>query len=85
MLLGAGTPGKRYALPNSTIHMHQAIMRGVGGQATDVEIHAREVLRQNQLIREILAKHTGQDDGAHHPRHGPRLLHGPPTARRSTA
>jgi ATP-dependent Clp protease protease subunit len=61
VLLTAGTKGKRYALPNSTIHIHQAIIRGVGGQASDVEIHAREVLRQNQLIREILAKHTGQD------------------------
>ena len=60
VLLCAGTKGKRYALPNSTIHIHQAIIRGVGGQATDVEIHAREVLRQNQLIREILAQHTGQ-------------------------
>jgi ATP-dependent Clp protease protease subunit len=61
VLLAAGTKGKRYALPNSTIHIHQAIIRGVGGQATDVEIHAREVLRQNQVIRDILAKHTGQD------------------------
>jgi len=60
VLLAAGTKGKRFALPNSTIHIHQAIIRGVGGQASDVEIHAREVLRQNQLIREILAKHTGQ-------------------------
>jgi ATP-dependent Clp protease protease subunit len=60
VLLCAGTKGKRYALPNSTIHIHQAIIRGVGGQATDVEIHAREVLRQNQLIREVLAAHTGQ-------------------------
>lgn len=60
VLLAAGTKGKRYALPNSTIHIHQAIIRGVGGQASDVEIHAREVLRQNQLIREILARHTGQ-------------------------
>ncbi len=61
VLLAAGTKGKRYALPNSTIHIHQAVIRGVGGQATDVEIAAREVLRQNQVIREILAKHTGQD------------------------
>lgn len=60
VLLTAGTKGKRYALPHSTIHMHQAWVRGVGGQATDVEIHAREILRQNQLIREILSKHTGQ-------------------------
>jgi len=61
VILCAGTKGKRYALPNSTIHIHQAIIRGLGGQATDVEIHAKEVLRQNQLIREVLAKHTGQD------------------------
>ncbi|HUF54581.1 MAG TPA: ATP-dependent Clp protease proteolytic subunit [Dehalococcoidia bacterium] len=61
VLLGAGAKGKRYALPNSTIHIHQAIIRGVGGQASDVEIHAREILRQNQLIREILARHTGQE------------------------
>jgi ATP-dependent Clp protease protease subunit len=61
VLLAAGAKGKRYALPNSTIHIHQAIIRGVGGQATDVEIHAREVLRQNQVIRDILSKHTGQD------------------------
>lgn len=61
VLLAAGAKGKRYALPNATIHIHQAIIRGVGGQASDVEIHAREVLRQNQMIREILAFHTGQD------------------------
>jgi ATP-dependent Clp protease, protease subunit len=61
VLLTAGAKGKRYALPHSTIHMHQAWVRGVGGQATDVEIHAREILRQNQLIREILSNHTGQD------------------------
>jgi ATP-dependent Clp protease protease subunit len=60
VLLTAGTKGKRYALPHSTIHMHQAWVRGVGGQATDVEIHAREILRQNQIIREILSRHTGQ-------------------------
>lgn len=61
VLLSAGTKGKRYALPSSTIHIHQAIIRGVGGQASDVEIHAKEILRQNQIIREIIAKHTGQD------------------------
>ncbi len=61
VLLAAGTKGKRYALPNSTIHIHQAVIRGVGGQATDVEIHAKEILRQNQIIREILSFHSGQD------------------------
>jgi ATP-dependent Clp protease protease subunit len=60
VLLAAGTPGKRYALPNATIHIHQAIIRGVGGQATDVEIQAKEVLRQNQIIRDILVQHTGR-------------------------
>ncbi len=61
VLLAAGTKGKRYALPNSTIHIHQAIIRGMGGQASDVEIHAREILRLNQVIREVLSRHTGQD------------------------
>jgi ATP-dependent Clp protease protease subunit len=60
VLLSAGTKGKRYALPNSTIHIHQAVIRGVSGQATDVEIQAKEVLRQNQVIREILVHHTGR-------------------------
>ncbi len=59
VLLTSGAKGKRYALPNSTIHMHQA-RGGATGQATDIEIHAREVLRRNQVIREILARHTGQ-------------------------
>ena len=61
VLLAAGAKGKRYALPNSTIHIHQAIIRGLGGQASDVEIHAREILRLNQVIRDILVFHTGQD------------------------
>jgi len=61
VLLTAGAKGKRYALPHSTIHMHQAWVRGVGGQATDVEIHAKEIIRMNQLIREILSLHSGQD------------------------
>ena len=59
VLLAAGTKGKRYALPNSTIHIHQA-RGGATGQATDIEIHAREVLRRNQIIREILVRHTSQ-------------------------
>ena len=60
VLLTAGTKGKRYALPNSTIHMHQA-RGGATGQASDIEIHAREVIRRNQVIRRILAAHTGQE------------------------
>jgi ATP-dependent Clp protease protease subunit len=59
VILCAGTKGKRYALPNSTIHLHQAV-GGAQGQATDIEIAAREIMRLQDLIRSILAKHTGQ-------------------------
>lgn len=59
VILAAGQEGKRYALPNSTIHMHQAL-GGARGQAADIEIAAREILRNNETIRNILAKHTGQ-------------------------
>ena len=59
LLLCAGAKGKRYALPNSTIHLHQAF-GGAQGQAADVEIAAREIMRMQELIRSILAKHTGQ-------------------------
>ncbi len=61
VLLAGGTPGKRYCMPNSTIHMHQAL-GGARGQAADIEIQAREILRENDIIRGILVKHTGQDD-----------------------
>jgi ATP-dependent Clp protease protease subunit len=59
VLLCAGAKGKRYALPHATIHMHQAA-GGVQGQAADIEIAAREILRLQEIIRGILAKHTGQ-------------------------
>jgi len=59
VLLCAGAKGKRYALPNSTVHLHQAY-GGAQGQAADVEIAAREIMRMQDLIRSILAKHTGQ-------------------------
>src|SRR5690606_8423580 len=59
VLLSAGQKGKRYALPNATIHMHQALGGG-SGQAADVEIQARELLRNNEKIRQILADATGQ-------------------------
>jgi ATP-dependent Clp protease protease subunit len=59
VLLCAGQAGKRFALPNSTIHMHQA-MGGASGQASDIEIAAREILRMQDKIRTILANHTGQ-------------------------
>ena len=59
LLLCAGAKGKRYALPNSTIHMHQAF-GGAQGQAADIEIAAREIMRIQDIIRGIIAKHTGQ-------------------------
>jgi ATP-dependent Clp protease protease subunit len=59
VLLCAGAKGKRYALPHATIHMHQAA-GGVQGQAADIEIAAREILRLQDIIRGILANHTGQ-------------------------
>lgn len=59
VLLAAGTKGKRYALPHSTIHIHQA-RGGATGQAADIEIHAKEVLRRNEVVKEILSRHTGR-------------------------
>ena len=59
VLLCAGAPGKRYALPNATIHMHQAV-GGAQGQASDIEIAAREIMRLQDVIRNIIARHTGQ-------------------------
>ncbi len=59
ILLCAGAKGKRYALPNSTIHLHQAA-GGAQGQASDIEIAAREIMRLQELLRGILVKHTGQ-------------------------
>ena len=59
VLLCSGAKGKRFALPNATIHMHQA-SGGMQGQATDMEIAAREILRVQEIIRSILMKNTGQ-------------------------
>ncbi|MCJ7743656.1 MAG: ATP-dependent Clp protease proteolytic subunit [Dehalococcoidales bacterium] len=59
VLLCAGAKGKRYALPNATIHLHQAA-GGAQGYASDIEIAAREIMRQQEIIRGILTKHTGQ-------------------------
>ena len=60
VLLGAGAKGKRYSLPNSRIIIHQPLMTGLGGQATDIDIHAKEILRMRARLNEILAAHTGQ-------------------------
>lgn len=59
VLLTAGTPEKRYALPNSTVHMHQPIS-GAQGQASDIDIAAREILRLQDKMRQIISKHSGQ-------------------------
>jgi len=59
VLLTAGTKGKRYSLPNATVHMHQA-MGGAQGQATDIAIAAKEIMRQQDTLRGILVHHTGQ-------------------------
>jgi len=60
VILAAGTPGKRFALPNSRVIIHQP-SGGASGQATDINIQAKEILRTRQRLNEILAKHTGQD------------------------
>lgn len=59
VLLTAGTKGQRYALPNATIHMHQPL-GGAQGQATEIEIQAREILRLKARLNQVLASHTGQ-------------------------
>ena len=59
LLLCAGAKGKRYTLPNATIHLHQAI-GGAQGQAADIEIAAREIMRMQEIIRNIIVNHTGQ-------------------------
>ncbi len=60
-LLSAGTKGKRFALPNSRIMIHQPLISGgLGGQASDIEIHARELLKLKEKLNKILADHTGK-------------------------
>ncbi|MEA1958764.1 MAG: ATP-dependent Clp protease proteolytic subunit [Chloroflexota bacterium] len=60
VLMCAGTKGKRYTLPNATIHMHQP-MGGAQGQASDIAIAAKEIIRMQEKLREIISHHTGQD------------------------
>jgi ATP-dependent Clp protease protease subunit len=60
VILAGGAKGKRYSLPHSTIHMHPAGIGRISGYAPDIDIHARELLREQQLSRELLAKDTGQ-------------------------
>jgi ATP-dependent Clp protease protease subunit len=60
VLLACGTKGKRYALPHSRILIHQPSMSGLAGQATDIDIYAKEILRMRQTLNEVLANATGQ-------------------------
>ncbi len=60
LLLAAGAAKKRFALPNSRILIHQPSMGGLSGQATDIDIHAREILRMREITNQLLARHTGQ-------------------------
>ena len=60
VLLTAGAKGKRFSLPNSRILIHQPWVSGIGGQASDIDIHAKEILRMRERLNEILALHTGQ-------------------------
>ena len=60
VLMAAGAKGKRYGLPTSRFLLHQPSISGLAGQATDIEIHAREILRMREKLNQILSKHTGQ-------------------------
>lgn len=60
ILLMAGDKGKRYAMPHSRIHMHQPLQGGLSGQATDIDIRAREILHQREILNGIIQQHTGQ-------------------------
>ncbi len=71
LLLAAGAKGKRFALPNSRVMIHQP-MGGFQGQASDIEIHAKEILYLRERLNEILAQHTGQVDRDDRARHRPR-------------
>ncbi|HWP85633.1 MAG TPA: ATP-dependent Clp endopeptidase proteolytic subunit ClpP [Terriglobia bacterium] len=60
LLLAAGAPGKRFTLPNTRVLIHQPWAGGLSGQATDIDIQAREILRMREITNQLLAKHTGQ-------------------------
>jgi ATP-dependent Clp protease protease subunit len=60
VLLAGGAVGKRFALPNARVLLHQPLLYGLGGQATDIDIHAKDIIRQRQRLNEILQRHTGQ-------------------------
>ena len=74
-LLLAGTKGKRFALPNSRILIHQPSMGGLSGQATDIDIHAREILRIREITNNLIARHTGPAPRTHRARRRAGLHH----------
>ena len=74
VLLAGGTKGKRFALPHAKVMIHQPY-GGVGGQVTDIEIQANEILRNREMLNEILAQPHRPADRAHRQRHRPRFLH----------
>ena len=59
-LLASGTPGKRFALPNSEIMIHQPLMGGLQGQASDIKIHADHIIRTKEKLNKMLSEYTGQ-------------------------
>ena len=77
VLLAAGTKGKRFSLPNSRIMIHQPSMQGLAGQAADIDIYAKEILRMREILNKILADASGQTDRAGGARCGSRLHHEP--------
>ncbi len=60
VLLAGGAKGKRFALPHARVLLHQPLLYGLGGQATDIDIHAKDIIRLRQRLNEILQQHTGQ-------------------------
>ncbi len=75
VLLAAGTPKKRYALPNSRVLIHQPWMSGLSGQATDIDIHAKEIIRTRAALNKLLADHTRPAAGKNRKRRGARFHH----------
>ena len=75
VLLAGGAPKKRFALPNARILIHQPWMSGFGGQATDIDLHAKEILRMRAMINKLLAQHSGQSRRTHRKRRRARLHH----------
>ena len=72
ILLAAGTPGKRLALPNSRILIHQPYTEGTFGQTSDIEIQANEIIRMREMLEKMIADHSGREPRAGQPRHRAR-------------